>query len=462
MLVEKQPEEVPALLKIAMLKGIADTDSSTPVLKHDIYNDGMPLNTTEEIDGVPMQSSEEKLKTGSSFQVGNGSIESGFFCCAQQVEKHSEEEPDQQIEDEELHGVPLNGAVLLKCAMLKEMSDTDSRTPVLKREITIKSSRWSPSWVKFFTNAGIPSQAAAGYAHVFVENRFQMDMLMDLNYLREMGITTMWDFIAILCNSKTVCNHSGRETVLSSESAVVEGPVLLEHLANLVPVAAVSATLSNPPKSAVSPRRGLCQANRGKTFSSTKSHFRLAADLPRTLCASTVGSIGKWSAVVERLERNSNDEEEEDGEFDADIDDAGNGRKPPKNMAPKVTRISRRLGRRVTVSAAAAVQSFRGWARRATEKRKQSDEAPAGILKKSPNVIPVKKIPAKVVTAGDEQMLSSRRRSFDHMNSDGKAAKSVSFSKEDEVLEIESRPKDSLAPRPGCASMIGNSRFGHA
>ncbi|XP_038113553.1 uncharacterized protein LOC6049582 isoform X1 [Culex quinquefasciatus] len=52
--VEKQPEEVPALLK-----GIADTDSSTPVLMHDIYNDGMPLNTTEDIDGVPMQSSEE-------------------------------------------------------------------------------------------------------------------------------------------------------------------------------------------------------------------------------------------------------------------------------------------------------------------------------------------------------------------------------------------------------------------
>ncbi|KAL9698467.1 hypothetical protein quinque_001908 [Culex quinquefasciatus] len=339
--VEKQPEEVPAQLKIAMLKGIADTDSSTPVLKHDIYNDGMPLNTTEEIDGVPMQSSEEKLKTGSSFQVGNGSIGSGFFCCAQQVEKHSEEEPDQQIEDEELHGVPLNGAVLLKCAMLKEMSDTDSRTPVLKREITTKSSCWSRP-----PSTPAEAGAAAGYAHVFVENRFQMDMLMDLNYLREMGITTMWDFIAILCNSKTVCNHSGRETVLSSESAVVEGPVLLEHLANLVPVAAVSATLSNPPKSAVSPRRGLCQANRGKTFSSTKSHFRLAADLPRTLCASTVGSIGKWSAVVERLERNSNDEEEEDGEFDADIDDAGNGRKPPKNMASKVTRISRRLGRK--------------------------------------------------------------------------------------------------------------------
>ncbi|XP_038122421.1 uncharacterized protein LOC119771101 [Culex quinquefasciatus] len=104
------------------------------------------------------------------------------------------------------------------------------------------------------------------------------------------------------------------------------------------------------------------------------------------------------SAVVERLKRNSNDEEEEDGEFDDDIDDAGNGRKPPKNIASKVTRISRRLGRRITVSAAAAVQSFRGWARRATEERKQSDEAPAGILKKSPQQ-PTRRLPPKSRTS---------------------------------------------------------------
>ncbi|EDS42826.1 conserved hypothetical protein [Culex quinquefasciatus] len=66
------------------------------------------------------------------------------------------------------------------------------------------------------------------------------------------GITTMGDFIAILCHSKTVCIQSAIDRVLSSQSAVVEGPVLPEHLANLVPVAAVSATLSHPPKSAVS------------------------------------------------------------------------------------------------------------------------------------------------------------------------------------------------------------------
>lgn len=64
--------------------------------------------------------------------------------------------------------------------------------------------------MKFFQAAGVPSAAAATYAHIFHENRMDLDMLTDLNkeYLREMGICPMGDIISILRLELEITKHS--------------------------------------------------------------------------------------------------------------------------------------------------------------------------------------------------------------------------------------------------------------
>jgi len=61
-------------------------------------------------------------------------------------------------------------------------------------------------WIKFFTDAGIPSFASSKYASIFYENRIQSNMLMDLDkdILKEMEITVIGDIIAILKHAKDV------------------------------------------------------------------------------------------------------------------------------------------------------------------------------------------------------------------------------------------------------------------
>lgn len=61
-------------------------------------------------------------------------------------------------------------------------------------------------WLKFFTDSGIPSFMSFKYAGIFYTNRIQANMLMDLdiNILKEIGITVIGDRIAILKHAKHV------------------------------------------------------------------------------------------------------------------------------------------------------------------------------------------------------------------------------------------------------------------
>lgn len=77
--------------------------------------------------------------------------------------------------------------------------------------------------MKFFQAAGVPPATAATYAHIFYENRMELDMLTDLNkeYLREMGITPMGDIIAILRHAKKVHDQNTREKIMSGDKPAV-------------------------------------------------------------------------------------------------------------------------------------------------------------------------------------------------------------------------------------------------
>ncbi|XP_059689149.1 uncharacterized protein C19orf47 homolog isoform X1 [Gavia stellata] len=61
-------------------------------------------------------------------------------------------------------------------------------------------------WIQFFKEAGIPPGPAVNYAVMFVDNRIQKNMLMDLNkeIMNELGITVVGDIIAILKHAKIV------------------------------------------------------------------------------------------------------------------------------------------------------------------------------------------------------------------------------------------------------------------
>lgn len=332
------------------------------------------------------------------------------------------------------------------------------------------------SWVKFFSNAGIPSQAAAGYAHVFVENRIQMDMLMDLNkeYLREMGITTMGDIIAILRHSKVVSEQSARDKVLS-----IPGDEGSNGSSSVVPVAAVSATQSSAPKSVVSrPSSTVSLPSKPRrVFQEHKITLPASGSIGRSVNeisekkTSAMSTASKKADVFKRLSHNSDDDVDEEGLRD-----------PPSKIASKVT-----LKGIEPIRPSKSTTSI--FSRLGGKSKHDITDGPMGILKKSPNrpvsserkittgsqkVMLVKKIPAKAVAVLDDDEFSMRRAnirprsSFDRMDT-GEPLKSVSFSEEDEILEIDPRPVGGKPSPKGMNRMRFNereipvrSRLGHS
>ncbi|XP_040590416.1 uncharacterized protein C19orf47 homolog isoform X5 [Mesocricetus auratus] len=85
-------------------------------------------------------------------------------------------------------------------------------------------------WIQFFKEAGIPPGPAVNYAVMFVDNRIQKSMLLDLNkeIMNELGVTVVGDIIAILKHAKVVHRQdmckAATESVPCSPSPVQSEP----------------------------------------------------------------------------------------------------------------------------------------------------------------------------------------------------------------------------------------------
>ena len=62
-----------------------------------------------------------------------------------------------------------------------------------------------PSWKHFLLASGIPDNESAEYSKIFVENRINEVVILDItaDHLKAMDITVVIDILSILCHAKT-------------------------------------------------------------------------------------------------------------------------------------------------------------------------------------------------------------------------------------------------------------------
>ncbi|XP_055302866.1 uncharacterized protein C19orf47 [Sitodiplosis mosellana] len=277
-------------------------------------------------------------------------------------------------------------------------------------------------WVKFFQAAGVPSQAAATYAHIFYENRMDLDMLTDLNkeYLREMGITPMGDIISILRHAKKVNEQNTRDKILSAEKASVTtasvSPLLATTSKKIIKKDEIVKSVEEPARK---PARRVLPEHEG----------RYKITLPS-------GSTERSKQILEKQALLYSDKEEKKlGIFDR----LEQTKKKSAQPQVKVTGLNS-----VPSTSASSIFSRLGGKSDDLDLDDEKAVAFAGILKSAPKkivsikkaskpqqkAILVKRIPAKAATMVADE--------YERMET---GEKSVKFSNTDEILEIESRKK---------------------